>query len=42
MLEKFCCFGVDDTYVEVVDDEGDWCSGVGSTDADVMHASRSS
>ncbi len=37
--EEFSGLGVDDSDVEVVDDEGDVGSFVGSSDSDVVHAS---
>jgi hypothetical protein len=31
--------GIDDAYVEVVDEHEDWCVGVGSSDSDVVKSS---
>ena len=42
MPELFSGFGVDDSDVEVFDDEYDWLVFVGSSDADVVHAAGAS
>ncbi len=39
--EKFACFGVDDSDIEVVDDEDHGRVFVGAADADVVHSSCS-
>jgi len=39
VAEEFAGGGVDDSDVEVVDDENDWGVFVGAADADVVHSS---
>ena len=42
VAEEFAGFGVEDSDVEVVDDEDDSGAGVGASESDVVHAAGSS